>query len=487
MTRGWAEKQRLGDLPAYAKAEGSDIQQFASFDEEAQMLIEGGETAKMRPAENSRWFAQTAADINAQVAEAEKRIGSRRNKEFDSTITDLKILANLALFHSRRIPAAVSYRLFERTKDPKALDDAIADERSAIEAWRQLVAAAGDFYADDLMMGVRGAGLCGHWKDELAALEKGLACAGAAAARLQAERAKPRPRRAIRRPPAPATMNAPDGDPPARHHGAGRQAADHHRRGPRSVRREVGPPALPQREPAPGLSHAADASDRREGPVPRRDPGRGHRPDVGPDVFHRGDGQQGERQDLSRPEPGDALRGRETASRIGNIPRANHTKDTIHETPRLPQRLSRTAAMAGLPASITRAAATDTRIPISPLRIAIGEPPVLLEGVRGIATLHRDGDCSVTALSPYGSRTTDVEPQKTIKGLTIRLDGQNKATYYEVRLRQFVNVQTRPPNWLNRNVAWCHHLIHLGPRRDQCLVGLSSRLGPTVSTAHPIP
>jgi hypothetical protein len=44
-----------------------------------------------------------------------------------------------------------------------------------VEAWRQLVAAAGDFYADDLMMGVRGAGLCGHWKSELTALEKGLA------------------------------------------------------------------------------------------------------------------------------------------------------------------------------------------------------------------------------------------------------------------------------------------------------------------------
>ena len=36
------------------------------------------------------------------------------------------------------------------------------------------MAAAGDFYAEDLMMGVRGAGLCGHWKDELAALERGL-------------------------------------------------------------------------------------------------------------------------------------------------------------------------------------------------------------------------------------------------------------------------------------------------------------------------
>ena len=37
------------------------------------------------------------------------------------------------------------------------------------------MAAAGDFYAEDLMMGVRGAGLCGHWKDELVALERGLA------------------------------------------------------------------------------------------------------------------------------------------------------------------------------------------------------------------------------------------------------------------------------------------------------------------------
>src|SRR5208337_2627763 len=174
MTRGWAEKQRLGDLPAYAKAEGSDIQQFASFDEEAERLIEGGETAKTRPGENSRWFAQTAADINAQVAEAGQRIGSHRNREFDSTITDLKILANLALFHSRRIPAAVSYRLFERTKDLRALDDAIAAERSAVEAWRQLVAATGDFYAEDLMMGVREASLCGHWKNELAALEAGV-------------------------------------------------------------------------------------------------------------------------------------------------------------------------------------------------------------------------------------------------------------------------------------------------------------------------
>ena len=138
------------------------------------MLIEGGETAKLRPPANSLWFSRIAADIQDQTDNAWKCIGDRRSKEFDSTLADLGVLSNLALYHARRIPAAVSYRLFERTKDPKALDDAIAFERTAIDAWSRMVAAAGDFYNDDLMMGVRGANLCGHWKEELVALNKGL-------------------------------------------------------------------------------------------------------------------------------------------------------------------------------------------------------------------------------------------------------------------------------------------------------------------------
>ncbi len=174
-TRGWAEKQRLGDLPAFAKAELSDLQQFATFDEEARMLIEGGETAKILPSANCRWFQQTSGDIDKLIELAEKATGKNPGKEFISTIADLKILSGLALYHAHRIPAAVSYRLFERTKDGSVLDDAIGYERRAINAWRKIVTAAGDIYTDDLMMGVRVADLCGHWKDELVLLEKGLA------------------------------------------------------------------------------------------------------------------------------------------------------------------------------------------------------------------------------------------------------------------------------------------------------------------------
>jgi hypothetical protein len=176
MTRGWAEKQRLGDLPSFAKAEITDMMQFASFDEEARLILEGGATAKILPSANSLWFKQISRDLNLLINEAERSIGpDARSKEFISTITDLKILANLAAYHSSRIPAAVHYRLFERSQNVAALDEAIANERKAIDAWRQIVIAAGDVYADDLMMGVRNADLCGHWKDELAALEGGLA------------------------------------------------------------------------------------------------------------------------------------------------------------------------------------------------------------------------------------------------------------------------------------------------------------------------
>ena len=174
MTVGWAEKQHGGTLASFSKAQGSDTEQFENFDEEAQRLLENGETTKVRPQETSLWFAQTSAAVAYRIADAEKQIGEHRNKEFDSTIVDLKILSNLALYHSRRIPAAVNYCLYSRTKDPAYLDAAIAAESSAIDAWQQIVDAAADVYADDLMFGARPRDLCGNWRDELKSLQTGL-------------------------------------------------------------------------------------------------------------------------------------------------------------------------------------------------------------------------------------------------------------------------------------------------------------------------
>ncbi|MGH9161370.1 MAG: hypothetical protein ACRD2X_15480 [Vicinamibacteraceae bacterium] len=173
-TRGWPEKQRREDLPDYAKAEPSDTQQFLSMSEAARLTLAGGESAATWPQETSRWFARVAEDVLREMREAERHAEPGTNKELASTIVDLRILANLARYHSHRAMAGLSWALWEQSRDLNALDNAIAEEAHAIQGWEQMVETAGDVYSDTLRMGLARSGLSGHWRDELDALKRGL-------------------------------------------------------------------------------------------------------------------------------------------------------------------------------------------------------------------------------------------------------------------------------------------------------------------------
>jgi hypothetical protein len=170
-TRGWAERQSFGSLAEYANNEGTDTEQFESFAEAARRILADGTTSKRTPDATSRWFDATADAILAAVSAAETKIGQRRTKEFDSTVTDLRILAQLARFHARRAIAAVHYNLFKRGLKLGELLAATLTEKEAVAAWRELVAVASDRYSFDLAMGARPYNLCGHWRNELANLE----------------------------------------------------------------------------------------------------------------------------------------------------------------------------------------------------------------------------------------------------------------------------------------------------------------------------
>jgi hypothetical protein len=174
-TRGWPERQRQEDLPAYAKAQPSDIEQFESLSDAATDIVEGRESARVSPLKTSQWFAQASQDVLALVKEAEQHAGPNPSKEFLSTMVDLKILANLASYHAKRIPAGLSLALYNQTHDLFALDDAIAREKEAIAAWQGIVDAAGDVYNADLMMGLPEFDLSGSWKDEMVKFKHGLA------------------------------------------------------------------------------------------------------------------------------------------------------------------------------------------------------------------------------------------------------------------------------------------------------------------------
>jgi len=171
-TRGWAEMSRQGSLPEYAREDGSDIQQFMNVRDEAKSIVQNSDTAMRRPEETSRWFAQTADGILAQVAFAEKEIGDHSSSEFRSTITDLKILAGLARYHSWRLLAGVQYNLYKETGDLGSFDDAVANERRALGAWAQMMAAAGDVYSDNLAFGAHAVGFSRSWKEEYQLLSR---------------------------------------------------------------------------------------------------------------------------------------------------------------------------------------------------------------------------------------------------------------------------------------------------------------------------
>jgi hypothetical protein len=169
MSRGWAEKQPLGDLAHYAMNEGSDVAMFASFDEDAGNLLEGRDTAKIRPADTAMWFHRASTQIDGDLQAIKP---DPNNKELLSTCTDLRILSSLAQFHEYRAVAAVAYRLYERSQNPWMLREAANHETAAVESWSAILRAAGDVYTDNLMMGNPKFGLCGHWKDELGPMQK---------------------------------------------------------------------------------------------------------------------------------------------------------------------------------------------------------------------------------------------------------------------------------------------------------------------------
>lgn len=169
---GGPERQSLGSqLADYAKNEGSDPEQFESFAEASRRILAGGVTAKRTPDATSRWFDSTADAILASVRAAEASRGAPRDKEFAATVTDLRILAQLARFHARRAMAAVHYNLFLRGLRLAELYAATLIERDAVAAWRELVAIAGDRHGINSTVGARNPDLSGHWRAELKKLE----------------------------------------------------------------------------------------------------------------------------------------------------------------------------------------------------------------------------------------------------------------------------------------------------------------------------
>jgi hypothetical protein len=161
------ENGAQGSLPIYAaREEGSDIQQFENVRDAAKRILEGGVTSMRTPQEMSYWFAQTSAGILRELAAAQTT-ASPQSREFQATAADLRILAGLARYHSARLLGGVAYNLYLMAGDLVAFDEAIGHEKDAIQAWSDMVTAAGDVYSPESIFIPLGRPWPTHWKQVL--------------------------------------------------------------------------------------------------------------------------------------------------------------------------------------------------------------------------------------------------------------------------------------------------------------------------------
>jgi hypothetical protein len=205
--QGWPELQRMEGLEHFANESlPSDIQQFASPMEEAELILSGRSTAKRLPSQTSVWFTETADEVLAHVAKAEAAMGDAPSREAVSTVADLKMLASLSRYHGGRLAAAVKYCLYLKTGDLASFDQAVEFETQAVAAYGQLVEAAGDIYNSRLDFGSNEELFPGHWRNEHQRLVDELK-------RLKAKRPAVVARQNTARP-IPATNTSHDREPP---------------------------------------------------------------------------------------------------------------------------------------------------------------------------------------------------------------------------------------------------------------------------------
>jgi len=154
----------------YASAEPSDPGLFYAIEEYVADRRAGDHAGKYTPEQVAAWLAHLAAETRTAVDAADD--DAPDTGEYRATALDLRMLADLAEYHARKVHAALALERYRTSGDPAHLPDAHAAAVAAREAWAALAERGRDSYHDDLVFG-RGppAGDAGDWTDRLDELD----------------------------------------------------------------------------------------------------------------------------------------------------------------------------------------------------------------------------------------------------------------------------------------------------------------------------
>ena len=165
----------------FGKVSPLDPQLFYSIDDFADDLLKGERSGKYTPVEVAQWIEDYGAAAKASLARGEGRAIRKDRPEYRRLTIDIAVAADLGRFFGAKFRAGVLYRIFERTGDRTALEQALQAYRAAREVWAGLAARTTGVYMNDITVGELRQ-LRGHWTDRQPDIDADIA---AIAAKLQ--------------------------------------------------------------------------------------------------------------------------------------------------------------------------------------------------------------------------------------------------------------------------------------------------------------
>ncbi len=151
-----------------------DPQLFLAINEYADELLSGERSGKYTPIEAAQWIEDYAAQATAALTKATPLATGKTRPEFRRLDADVKMQIGLGRFFGAKFRSGALYRIYERTGNEAALDQALKAYRTARASWNEIATLASKIYLPDITVG-ENPQLRGHWADRLPAINADIA------------------------------------------------------------------------------------------------------------------------------------------------------------------------------------------------------------------------------------------------------------------------------------------------------------------------
>ena len=168
----WPERYAGRGLEEDARTEPSDPTRFYGIDEYVGDALGGRLCGKWTPPQVAGHLRRIAAEVRGILSGLS---GDPGEPELRHTLLDFTLLTHLAEYHACRLLAAVHLAFHRKAGDCHRLPDVRELLLQARDHWSALSSAAEGAYGGDLVFGFREKGHTGHWRDDLAVVERDLA------------------------------------------------------------------------------------------------------------------------------------------------------------------------------------------------------------------------------------------------------------------------------------------------------------------------